>query len=417
MKRRLAGMASIIFVIAIALNLSGCWDKVEINNRAFVLAIAVDKFDYREVEEKKRQQELEKEKAQEEGGQTSGEKSRIDLPQDSPRNRIVLTIVFPNVGLLTGKGGLIPEEMKFPLSIVGPNLYEASRDISTRLNKEIFFGHTKAVLVGQDLARDRQLFLETLDELARDHEISRKVYFAIVEGKAKDVLFLKPKVEPIIGTYIEEIFEDRDETARFLGRRLGDILRYLHETGNALAPRLVPGEEELKVAGSCVIKDYRLVGHLGEIETRAVQWIDNKVEGGVITVDVEGISVPFEVTQANRDFKISIDKKGNIHLNVKLEAEGNIQGHRLMARGEVMDDGYIRKVQKAVSQKLVSECSAVMDKMQHQFGVDVWGIADNIRKFHPDLWEKIKGKWDEVFPEIKVTFSTEIYIRRIGVVR
>lgn len=408
MGKPLLRAGSLLIILALAAGISGCWDKVEIDKRAFVLALALDKFEYSEAEKEKRE-------ASSGGKQEAG--IEIEYPADSPRNRIVLSIVYPNVGLLTGKGGLVPDEMKFPMSTVGPDIFECLSQLTIRMNKQIFLGHLKAVLIGEELARDRDLFLEVMDDLERNSEISRNVNFAVVRGKARDVLFMKPLVEPIIGTYIEEIFETSTGSSRYHRKKLGDILKSMGATGNSLAPRIVPKEIEVAVAGSSVIKDYRLVGWLGEIETQAAQWIDNMVYGGTVTVFVDGIPVPFEITDASRKIKVSTGNDGNIKMHILLKGEGNLVGYKFAKKGAVMDDKFIRKIEKAVAEEVVSRCAFVMDKMKHRFGADIWDFGGHIRKFYPDLWEQIKDDWKEIFPDVDVTFSGEIKIRRIGITK
>ncbi len=417
MKIQLKGIISCILIVIIMLSAAGCWDMVEIDEKAFVLAMALDKFNYQEVLEKEEEGENKEQEAPEEGKASSDGKSNIGYPNDSRYQRMILTIVYPNVGLLTGKGGLIPEEMKIPLSTTGPNIEELVTMLSTRLSKTLSFEHTKVVLVGEELARDKQLFREVLDQLERDRDITRVVDFAIVEGKAQDVLFVKPKVEPIIGTHIEKVFEGRRETGRFLGRNLGEIILYLHSTGNALVPRVVLGKEEIKIAGSCVVKDYRMVGFLGELETRAVQLMDNMLQGGVYTVFIDEAAVPFAVTFADRKFSITADREGNIYLDINIKVEGDIEGNIFGPIGTVMDDKFIKKVEKELEKKIIGECSGVMDKMQHQFGVDLWGLDDYMHKFHHDLWEQIKDRWDQVYPEIKVNIIPDVSVRRIGIIK
>lgn len=417
MKRPSIKVISLILIVFLTLSTAGCWDKVEINDRVFVTAMTVDKFDYQEVLEKKERKEQKEQEAFEKGEEPPEEKSMIDMPPHSRWQRIILTIGYPNVGLLTGKGGLIPEEMKVILSTTGPNILELITMLTTRLNKDISFSHMKVILIGEELARDEKLFEEVLDGLERDHEISRIVNFAITEGKAKDVLYMKPVVEPIVGTYIEQVFQRREVTARFLGRRLGDVLIYLRQTGDALIPRVVKGEEELKVAGSCIIKDYKMVGFLGELETRAVQLMDNMVRGGVYSVFMDDVSIPFKITSTNRQLKISADKEDNIYLDIDIEVEGDIAGYKSKPLEDVMDDKFIKKVEKKISEKIVAECSGIMDKMQGKFGVDLWGIADYIRKFHPDLWDRIKDNWDQVYPDIEVKILPQVNVRRIGIVK
>ena len=43
---------------------------------------------------------------------------------------------------------------------------------------------------------------------------------------------------------------------------------------------------------------------------------------------------------------------------------------------DVMEQSFIREVEAAVNRDMVAQCRAVMNKMQHVFGVDIWDIGD-----------------------------------------
>jgi Ger(x)C family germination protein len=403
MKGPLKKAVSYVLAAALVFCATGCWDRVEINNRYFVLALAVDKFEYSEAEEKKQEEEQQ--------GQNG-----VQQPAESRRNRLVVSIVAPNVGLLKSEGTIVTEEMKFPLSTVGPNTQEAITQLDTRLNGRIFFGHVKAVLIGERLLKDRKLFMETMDELERDHQIGRNIDFLAVKGEAKDALFIKPLVEPIIGTYLEQIFQQR-RTGRFHGRKLGEIITTIHETGGALIPRLTVGENELKVAGACVIKNHKHRAWLGELETRAAQWIDGMAEEGTVSVEMQGIWVPFEMTGLERSMEVTKDDDGNIYLDISLTVEGEIAGYIYQIHREVMDEKFIKEAQTAIGREMTAECTGVMDKVKNEFGVDIWGIGAHIRKFHPEIWRDVKDNWEEVFPDIEVNISVLVNVRRIGIIK
>lgn len=403
-KSKLKMAVNLFLAAGIMLSATGCWDRIEINDRIFVLAMAIDKFEPgQEVQEK-------------EGGGAQQQEEGVEEPGESPRNRVVVSIVFPNVGLLKGEGTIVPEEAKFAVSTVGYNIFGAVRQFNTRLNGNIFFGHVKAVLVGEALVKDEKLFMEVLDELEREHEIARNIDIAVVEGKAKDALFIKPLVEPIIGTYIEQIFQQR-KTGRFHAKDLGKIVTSIRETGGAVAPRMIVDENEFKIAGGCVIKDHKHRAWLGELETRAAQWMDNMAGEDIISVDINGISTPFELTELKRRMKVWRDDEGSLNLDILLEGEGNIEGHILEVHRDVMDERFIQEVERAVERRMEVQCAGVMDKFQNEFQLDVWSIGDYIRKFHPEIWEDIKDNWQEEFTELSVKISADVKVRRIGIIK
>ena len=45
MKSKLKRAVSLVLVAGIALSAAGCWDRIEINERIFVLGLVIDKFE------------------------------------------------------------------------------------------------------------------------------------------------------------------------------------------------------------------------------------------------------------------------------------------------------------------------------------------------------------------------------------
>jgi len=403
-KSKLKMAVSLVLAAGIMFSATGCWDRIEINERLFVLAVAIDKFEPgKDVQEK------------EDGGAEQQEEG-AEEPEESPRNRVVVSIVFPNVGLLKREGAIVSEDTKFAVSTVGPNIFESVRQLNTRLNGNLFFGHVKAILLGEAIVKDEKLFLEVLDGLEREQEIARNIDIAVVKGKAKDALFIEPLVEPIVGTYIEHIFQQR-KTGRFHAKDLGRIVTSIRETGGAVFPRLVVAEKEYNIAGGCLVKDRKFRAWLGELEIRAAQWMDNMAGEDVVSVDINGISVPFELTELKRRMDIWRDDAGDLNLHITLECEGNIEGHILEVHRDVMNEAFIREVERAVEREIVAQCTGVMDKFQNEFQLDVWGIGDHIRKFRPEIWEDVKDNWQEAFTELSVEISVDVKVRRVGIIK
>ena len=151
MKSILKRALNALLIVTLVFSVTGCWDRVEINDRIFVLALGIDKFEPGQ-------------DGQDEEGDEGPE--GVQQPGASPRNRIVVSIVFPNVGLLKGEGAIVPEEPKAAVSTVGPTIFEAMRHLIQVVGQHILRSH-KGHTCREELVSDEKLFLEVLDELSR----------------------------------------------------------------------------------------------------------------------------------------------------------------------------------------------------------------------------------------------------------
>lgn len=373
----------VILVLLSTFLITGCWDKVEINERAFISAVGID--DYK--------------------GEGSEEK------------KYIVTYVYPNLNAI-GKNG--QGQPRFVISSVGQSTYDTTREIRTRINKVIFFQHMKVLVIGEDAARNNNMLRELLDSLERHSQVNRKVNVLIAKGKAEDVLNLEPEFEPVTGTYISDISRGSESTARFSPQTLGDVVKNLHENGMALMPRVVTGEKDLKVAGSAVIKDHRLLGWLGEKETRGAMFLMDKFKSDVVTVtkeiNKEKITVPYIITSSKTKLKVK-GKEGNIKVDIPIQMEGYVQQFKLNTGEDALDNKFLESVEKVIEEKIKKEINVTIEKLQKEFKADVIGIGGHISKYEPDLWDNIKDNWGNIFPEVDINVSIEAKIRRIGLTK
>ncbi|QIB27731.1 Ger(x)C family spore germination protein [Caloranaerobacter azorensis] len=375
----------IIIFMSVAI-LSGCWDKVEINDRAFISAIGID--------------------IQGQGGELEKNKTGY--------KKFIVTFVFPNVKAI--RKGSSGEEPRFILSSVGQNIFHVSNALTTRSNKTMFFGHTKAIIIGEKVARDSDSLKQIFDEVERAHEMGRKVGVFISQGEARRVINIEPSLESVTGTYLAALSKAKEKSSRFTPKTIGDILPSLHDCRCVLIPRIIPTDKGIKVAGAAVIKDYKLIGWLGEIENRSVMFITDKVTSEAIIVMDDDVLVSYVIsdTSVSRNGRM---ENGQIVMDITVDMEGVLQQYKLEAKNDVLNNKLLRRLEGLVEKKIKSEIDGTIKKIQKEFEVDVIGIAEYLYKFKPDIWDKVKDDWEDVFPEVKINVNVNTKIRRIGMTK
>ncbi|HZX21866.1 MAG TPA: hypothetical protein VFF25_05700, partial [Clostridia bacterium] len=174
----------IIIFILIVLFLTGCWDKVEIDQRAHISALGIDRY--------------------------------IPGPDDEESvGRHIFTFAFPELKKENAKDIVV--------SSVGDNLYSVSRIMASRSNKEFFLGHLRTVVVGVDIAKNPEDFRHILDGIENNEFLSRRVVLALTEDSAAEIIKIVPSMENKLGEFIAEIFRRPDRIPRIVGGSVGDI--------------------------------------------------------------------------------------------------------------------------------------------------------------------------------------------------
>lgn len=384
----------LLLLLLMGIWLTGCWDKVEIENRAFVTAVAIDKF------EPKKEQER-----QEEG--------KAKVPEAAPSNRYTVTYAYPNTGLIAGKG---EGEPRFRFTATGKTISDINNELSTRMEGSLFFGHVKLIVLGESLSEDQQLMREALDAIERSPQIGRKISLMITPGKGEDILAVKAPQQPALGLYVRDIIEQKNRTARIADADLGYILRSLHESKTAIVPRILASEKEVKIAGTAVLKDYKKIGWLGELETRALMFMMNKAHQADITVEMDNILLPVHIYHSLTDIRVE-EREGEIYTILDISMEGELQQHLFEVKGQTYDDKYLKRLENTVSKELEQQIRDVYKKIQKEYQADLLQLNERLRKSNPDLWEKVKDQWDEIYPRTKMVVHVGTEIRRIGVSR
>ncbi|MTI48876.1 Ger(x)C family spore germination protein [Sporosalibacterium faouarense] len=382
----------LLIMFLVTSTLPGCWDKVEINERAFITAVGIDVYQPSKDEEK-----------------VKGE-----LGMEA-KDKYTITYVFPNIEAV-GKGG--QGQPRFIVASVGMTPYETTRGLRTRLHQVLFFQHMKVLVIGEDVAKDSTMLKEMLDSVERNNEINRKVNVLVAKGKAEDILNVQSQFEPDIGLYISSISEASEGSARFNPLPLGELLKSLHGNKRTLMPRVVPGKNDLKVAGSAVIKNYQLIGWLGELENRGAMFLKNKVKADtVVVIDYDNkVVIPYVITESETKQTGTIED-GKIKLKYDIKMEGDLSQYKMDTSEDVMDDKFLRGVEKQVEEAVKMQLDNTVKKIQKEFKVDVIDAGEYFSKYKPHIWNTVKDDWENIFPDIEIEVTVDSKIRRIGLIK
>lgn len=359
--------------------LSGCWDQVEIENRVYVASIGIDK----------------------------------SKETDNLTEKYQVSFAFPNH--MGGYGGEVEVTNAF-VSTLASDVYMADRVLATRLNKSVYLGHLRMVLLGEEVAKDPQMLREILDTLERNPLVNRRLHIGIVEGKAADLMQMEPMMEKNLGQLLYDIFERKDQSQRMPYLDLGEVLIRLHNTGDSLIPRIVPFEKEVKVAGASIIKDFKQVGWLGERETAFYSIASGDIQFLIIPIPHIDMIIPMNITDGSTEYEY-IETENERKIIIKLEMEGDIERFYMNPEEDILDPKINEELQKH-AEKLVKEgVEATMEKLQKEFKADVLQLGIYLEKNEPKVWRELKADWEEIYQDLTIEAEVEVNIRRVGLSR
>lgn len=369
----------LLIIIVCILILTGCWDQVEINERVFIATIGFDTAP--------------------EGG--------------VPQNKYKISYAFPNQAGGYGTDTVVTNAY---MSTLASEIYSAERLLATRSNKSFYLGHLRVMVIGEEVARDQMMLREVLDSVERNPIISRRVSIGIVEGTAAEVLEKEPMMEGNVGQFLADVYRRKDRTQKAPLIDVGEALITLHENGNALMPRIIPSDKEVKVSGAAVIKDYKMVGWLGSDESNDVTIASGEIKLLVVPIPHMDLIIPLNITDGSSKFEY-VETAGERKMVINIEMEGDIEMVYIDPKEDVLDPKFLSGLQDQANKVIRESMEGTIEKLQKEFNTDVLGFDRYLERHKPKVWEEIKGDWDEVFKNLLVEVNLDIKIRRVGLAR
>ena len=74
----------------------------------------------------------------------------------------------------------------------------------------------------------------------------------------------------------------------------------------------------------------------------------------------------------------------------------------------------IKKVEQKVNDEIEGRERLAFTEVQKKLNADIFGFADEFQRKYPQIWKQKKDEWNEIFPEVVVSFETKVKIERTG---
>jgi|GEM_PF-1407818 len=419
-------LIAVVFLFA----LTGCYDKVELEDRGFIMTIGIDKYQEddtkTEVEEDgKKNQENEKngenfniagysEKDSEKSEEENKDKdiSVITFDNEEDNNRFTVTINRANSqqeGSESSRGNstIVANSDTIAGAINLINLYS---------NQHVYLGYAEAIVISESILRDPELFKEVVDTLERHKEVSREIFIVTTEGKASDSLLENLKSDKMLGMFISKFYRNNNSfgSSRVFHKNLEDLSKSLRQTGHAIIPKLATDNGNVKLNGVAVIKDFKLVDWLNGSSIKGYLWVLGKGEGITISVEANDTFVPLNI---NKNTKKVTFRENNDQLicEINLKINGTIEGYNFTEVG-LFDENLLDELSRKYEEVITNEVKETFHLFQDVYMIDGFEFFEMLRKRDNDLYEKfkdLKGTPEAMVLDINVV----VEIKSIGAIK
>ncbi|SHJ42928.1 Ger(x)C family spore germination protein [Propionispora hippei] len=409
-------LAVCLLIVINTLWLTGCWDRMEINDLAIVTAVGVDKL----------------------------EDGHICLTLLIPAPRL-----FPSAG--GGGGGDGGDKAPtIVMSEYGKTIMDAFRRLQEKSSREIMFSHVRFIVLSERLARSG--VNEALDFFSRYRQSNLRAHVLVTQDDIAELMASDPGIERTVSDLIHE----EGEMGISVRIDLKDFIAMLTEEGiNPVAGRIemVPlvmerkkkdeeknegngqengqkknqenGQENpkkpkktLAIRGAAIFHKDKLVGWMNDAEARGLVWLRDEMEQGVITVAIPeekgGGRISVRLKEAKVKFKPQIEAE-TLHMSLTIITQAVV--YESSSKIDLSDPKSVVYIEDAVGDKIQKRVERALVMLQKQFRSDTVGFGTALYRQYPKEWlHAYKDTWDELFPELDIPVAINVRIPRVGFV-
>lgn len=299
-------------------------------------------------------------------------------------------------------------------------LFEGVRNLMTLASKKLYFGHCKTIVIGEDLAKEG--IFEAMDFPIRNHELRIETDVMIAKGNTGKEILLSEGVSTNIAAY--KLYDLTKTFFKSIGEVLTHKLFLVYnsmqmEGGSTIIPcvelRMVEDEKVAKLVGGAVFRGDKLIGYLNEHQVKNLSLMSNKQKDGLLTYknpENPENYISAEIYKNKSKIELSFSDKGP-------EASVTVNTAVIVGEVETQFDftkpEEIERFRHMLESQSDKEFEELMGKAQKGLKCDILGVGKLIQEKYPQLWEKYKDNWDEMFCKMPVKVKTNIKITGSGI--
>ncbi|XID91282.1 Ger(x)C family spore germination protein [Paenibacillaceae bacterium WGS1546] len=362
--------------------LCGCWDRIEIEERGFVVGTAIDLT-------------------------------------ESGAFELTFQFAIPGAMLEKTPEAQSSDQTYQNVSAEGETLFRAARKMANKSSRVPYMEHNKLIIVSEKLAREGRIE-EALDLFIRDHEMRRSSKVLVAKGQAKKLLTIRPRIERLPVEYINATSENPDKSETITPPAIvGHLHRNLLEEHSYAIPVISAMDNKASVSGAAVFHGptNKLKGFLSGIETSGGNFFNGTIRAGVVEIEYEGEPIVFEIKDVNRRLRADVADPEHPVFDVEISAEGNVG--ESYSKADLLNPSVIAEIERKVNERVRDVMESTLDKVQREYRSDVLGFGDHLRENHYRTWETVKDDWEEgkqIFSRCNVNIRVRSKIRIVGAI-
>ncbi|WP_426446077.1 Ger(x)C family spore germination protein [Paenibacillus sp. S-38] len=395
-------MLKLLWLLPLFLLLSGCWDKNELEEQAFVVVLGLDK---------------------------------------APKNMVTVTFQIANPQVGSSDKGSAPNEPPSDIvSFTAPDILSAKELANSVITRKISFAHLRTVVVNQDLAKG-DLYHHVMGASVRDPEMRREINLLVSKERAFDfVKNNKPKLETRPHKYYAFMQERWRDTGfvpystlnRYFQRLSNDTLflaiyattekqsgKYSRVEDDYLAGQVPQkGGDPVQIIGSAVFKAGKMIGTITGEESRYSLFLRRKsLTHSFISTYQDPLNNDYQITARfikNGTTKVKLNVRTDpVEVSVKLPLRVQILSTPSFVN-YASDAGKQEQLKASLQEQLQERIMKFVTKAQQTYKGEpfLWHLSARSQFWTLKQYEDFD--WPSQFPKAKVSVNVELKIESFG---
>ncbi|QHS21795.1 Ger(x)C family spore germination protein [Virgibacillus sp. MSP4-1] len=364
--------------------LTGCWDSIELEERAFIYGIGIDL---------------------EETG-TNGK----------PIFRMTNQLIVPSgIGTSAQSGGGDTPAFR-NVSQTGRSLADINLHLSEQVNRTLNAQQMEIAIVSQDLAKQPDMLSESLDILIRGQQLRRGIKLVISNGNADELLAVEPEHIKIPTRYLSRLLDTNNSGEAIEPLRIGKVHLNLLTRLSFVIPYLtnIDNQNVLnKGAAAFNGRKGKVTGLLNGKETEALNMILGNLESGSLIIPVGDGQATVEFMNSNSEYKLKKHSNDGLEFNIQLNLTGSIS-ENLSSLDPINN---ITPFEKNLKKEIKKTVEHVVKRAQEDLKTDIFDLNIYLRGYHYKLWKRIKNDWDSgenIFSKSKINIHVNTKLEHAG---
>lgn len=290
---------------------------------------------------------------------------------------------------------------------------------SRQNDRTIVSGQLRQVLFGKELARHG--IWDYVDAMLRDPSIGRRVYIAMVDGDAEEILSKTFKQDPSTGEYLHDLLERAVVLTDIPRSNLHTFNRdYYDHFADPVVPILKIDKNYLVLKGLAFFRDDRYITEIDQKKNMIFSSLSDNLHTGELSINIseqEGgqeEAIILGYIESKRKVKVNVrDENTNgehIYVDIKIKMMGSLLDYTGELNLSIPKNQ--KQLEKTIEEQLKKEANAIIKHTQ-EHKVDPIGIGQYVRNNLP--FKRVKDlDWHEVYPNIHINVDYDVKIKEYG---